>query len=95
MIRPEINQPEVESKNGDAKESEELVVHFVSSPEKFEDPAKKNFHWWENIWQEGFYLKINISNFHIGISDWRNISKLVKVTVLYESLNANEKSNET
>jgi hypothetical protein len=45
MIRPEINQPEVESKNGDAKESEELVVHFVSSPEKFEDPAKKNFHW--------------------------------------------------
>jgi hypothetical protein len=25
------------------KESEELVVHFVSSPEKFEDPALANF----------------------------------------------------
>ena len=52
-IQPEIVSPEVvdvpKSETGslDAKEtlkeSEELVVHFVSSPEKFEDPAKKNY----------------------------------------------------
>jgi len=27
------------------KESKELVVHFVSNPDKFEDPAKRNFNW--------------------------------------------------
>ena len=49
----QIEIPEVKScgkfensiKQETVKESEELVVHFVSNPEKFEDPAKRNFNW--------------------------------------------------
>ncbi len=33
------------------KESEELVVHFVSNPDKFEDPAKRNFNWYRKQFQ--------------------------------------------
>ena len=44
---PSPQSPEIKIENFEAKEalkeSEELVVHFVSSPEKFEDPAKRNF----------------------------------------------------
>ena len=52
-IQPEVVSPEVVNipatgtdildAKETLKESEELVVHFVSSPEKFEDPAKKNY----------------------------------------------------